>query len=235
MRFPWNSKHHRHERVGVVDPDHLTGSSQPEPLTPVHRPDSIRLLRHFRPLELTSAVDWELEICQWIDVMAARGLLDDATYYVVDEMIRTRLAAELHLIDEEARSATSTERGLLLGNDQANLQRVQLEVARLRERDQELRVQIAENISELTGAAALLPRMDYAPSAVPVEVTSAPVRLLPAAPAVSPLGPFVPSDSLPDDEVPVVDVPVVDVPVVDVPDDEATGDEEEVDNDSRAA
>lgn len=184
MPFPWSKKNHdsRHG-VGVISPDHLSGSRKPEALTPVHRPDSIRLVRHGRPIELSTAVDWELEICQWVDELHARGALDDGTYYVADEMIRTRMEAELRLIDEEAREATSTERGLLLGNDQANLQRLQSQVEQLRERDLALRAQIDEHVAHLTGEP------DRVPPRPPVSTGAAPVRALPVAPDVTVLLP----------------------------------------------
>jgi uncharacterized coiled-coil protein SlyX len=182
MPFPWSTKRRdRRNGVGVVSPDHLSAFGRPEALTPVHRPDSIRLVRHSPPIELSTAADWELEICQWIDELQARGALDDGTYYVADEMIRTRMEAELRLIDVEAREATATERGLLLGNDQANLQRLQCQVEQLRERDRDLRAQIQEHVAELTG------KPDRAGSPPSVPTGAVPVRALPVAASVSAL------------------------------------------------
>lgn len=185
MPFPWTrtKRHDRYDGVGVVDPDYLSVPGRPEPLTPVHRPDSIRVVRHARPLELSSAADWELEICQWVDELHDRGALDDGTYYVADEMIRTRMEAELRLIDDEARSATNTERGLLLGNDQANLQRLQSEVEQLRERDLALRVQIDEHVAHLTGEPDSVRPQPSVPTG------PLPVRALPVAPDVTALLP----------------------------------------------
>ncbi|MGY1829072.1 hypothetical protein ACI8AA_01440 [Geodermatophilus sp. SYSU D01180] len=141
------------DRVGGVDPDRLTRSPfrATEPFTPVDRPDLVRLIRHPQPLTLSSAADWELEVLQWIDELHARGALDDGTYDVADEAIRTRLEAELQLIDDEARAATSTERGLLAPNDQANLRAAQQEVQRLRETDRQVRVLIEVHTARLQG------------------------------------------------------------------------------------
>ena len=192
MSFPWSKKRRdRQNGVGVISSDHLSASGKPEALTPVHRPDSIRLVRHTSPIELSTAADWELEICQWIDELYARGALDDGTYYVADEMIRTRMEAELRLIDGEARDAKATERGLLLGNDQANLQRLQSQVEQLRERDLALRAEIDEHVAHLTGEPDRVRPQPLAPTG-PV-----PVRALPVAPTVPALLPPAPEQPSP--------------------------------------
>lgn len=204
MPLSWNRKNrpHREPPVGVVGSDHLARGGAPQQLTPIHRPDSIRLVRHGQPLELSTAVDWELEMVRWIDELHARGALDGGTYYVADEMIRTRLAAELALIDEERRAAVSTERGLLLGNDQANQARAQAEVAQLRDRDRELRAQIAEHVAELRGEPAPAVRADDAQPPAPVHVRplAAPLEPVGLAAPPAPAGPGAPPDpsDLPD-------------------------------------
>ncbi|WP_298797604.1 hypothetical protein [uncultured Pseudonocardia sp.] len=172
----------RHARGnGPLDLDQLSrsGLRGPEPVTPIDRPDTVRPRRHQAPLTLSSAADWELEVVQWIDELHARGALDDGTHYVADEMIRTRLAAELELVDDEARSATTLERGLLVGNDQAAVRRAQHEVTLLRERDAQLRAQIEEHAAQLQGRA---------PAGV-VVLEPAAVRPLPAAPDLNALLP----------------------------------------------
>ena len=198
MPFPWSKKSRSDDRVGVVGDDHLTGRRlrAPDALTPVHRPDSVRLIRHSRPLELSTAVDWELEICQWIDELAAREALDGGTYYVVDEMIRTRLAAELHLIDDEARAAASTERGLLRGVDQANLQLAALELEQLREQALVLRARIAVSEARLDGRPD---PVDEGTPADPDASAALVLRPLPTAPDAEPSAPTAAPPAKPED------------------------------------
>lgn len=172
----------RHDRGnGHLDLGQLSRSSLrgPEPVTPIDRPDTVRPHRHQAPLTLSSAADWELEVVQWIDELHAGGGLDAGTFYVADEMIRTRLAAELPLVDDEARSATALERGLLVGNDQATVRDAQHEVTLLRERDEQLRGQIEEHMAELQGRAP----------AVVVTPEPAALRPLPATPDLNGLLP----------------------------------------------
>lgn len=140
-----------HEQVGVLDlRGRLGGWTGPRPLTDVDQPDVVTVVRHARPLELSSAADWELEMAQWVDALAARGALDAGTAYVADEMIRTRLAAELALVDTEARDAAVTNR-MLAGVDQENLQRAQAQLADLRADDRQLRARIARTTAVLEG------------------------------------------------------------------------------------
>ena len=144
--------------IGGVDPDHLARSrfGAVEPLTHIDRPDAVVVRRHAQPLELSTAADWELEVLQWIDEMHARGSLDEGSFYVADELIRTRLAAELQLIDDEMRAALGTDRSLLASTDQGNLQRSTQEVSRLRRRHRELRAQIEVHTARLQGREPLI-------------------------------------------------------------------------------
>lgn len=170
--------------VGSIAPaGRRRGLTAPRPVTDVDQPDSVHVVPHATPLQLSSAVDWQLEMAHWVDEMAARNAIDGGTYYVGDELIRTRLLAELSLVDAEARRAHVTN-SMLAGIDQENLQRAQVQLAHLRERDAELRARIADHTAQLSGAP---PAAQPTPAADHTAALA--LRTLPPAPELTALLP----------------------------------------------
>ncbi|GAA4535258.1 hypothetical protein GCM10023175_00590 [Pseudonocardia xishanensis] len=142
-------RHRPDDRPELVDPDRLSQATAP--FTKVDRPDSLRIVRHPKPLTPVNAADWELEIVQWIDELHAAGALDEGTFAVADKMIDTRLAAELALVDDEVREGTAIERGLLRPNDVANAHLARNEVEDLRERRRRLHAEVEVHTARLQG------------------------------------------------------------------------------------
>lgn len=168
--MPFRRRRHV-DRRELVDPDRL--SQYAAPFTDIDRPDSLRIVRHQKPLALVSAADWELEIVQWIDELHAAGALDEGTFAVADKMISSRLAAELALISEESREATAVERGLLIPNDEANAQLARQEVENLRERRRVLRGEVEVHAARLQGREPVTGPDDLA-SVGPIEAAEPP-------------------------------------------------------------